>query len=754
MRRPLLLVCTCLFISMALWTQITNPLPRTAEAADWEGETMLFIGQVYDKEIRTRYGETILVLYLKSILYSTEADASYSEVKQASKKLSDVISTKNLICEISREQLQKMHIPDMGSEVFLRGKWQNMSHATNPGEFDAADYYRISDIGACIKSAQLLGAGVTSRPFREALFQLKEKWVGNLYAVFPQKEASLLAKMLLGVGNGLDEEVQDLYRKNGIIHILSISGLHISLLGMGVYKGLRRLSVPMKIAAVTGGTFILVYGMMTGFGISVSRAIGMYLIHMLGECCGKTYDMLTAMGVLLLGLQLQNPLVAYHSGFLLSFSSVAGVGMLSELLQPPAIMLHKKPWDTKLISCSKKILQRVSSGLVVSLSVILFTLPIQLYFFYKIPIYSVFINLMVIPFMSIVMIIGIVVMLMPALAFLSPVEIGIFEWFEWLCHQFEKLPGHTLLTGKPDMCRILLYYILLMGIIFLGKRISVLRRILALAGLVLLMIVQFEKDFKITMLDVGQGECICVDNGQGQVFLFDGGSSSRQNVGEKVILPFLQHEGIRKINGVFLSHSDTDHCSGILELLESGEIIIETIYLPGVGEQSLQDFEKILAAAGDIQVQYVARGDRWELKDMVLTCLHPQAGYEAESNIYSACYHLQKDTFSMLFTGDIESEGEELLTAQLRRSGIKKVDVLKVAHHGSGYSTTENFLSVLDMNMGLISCGRNNRYGHPHEDVLSRLQEVNAEVYRTDEAGAIEVRVKRDKVEVSVHGGR
>ncbi len=742
MRRPLLLVCTCLFISIALWTQLKMPLPKAVEAADWEGKTVLLIGQVYDKEFRTSYGEETLVLYLKSILYSTEAEASYSQIKQASWKLSDIISTDNLICEISLKQIQETGIPELGSEVFLKGKWQNINPATNPGEFDAANYYMILGIGARIKSAQLLGIGTTSWYVREMLYRLREQWQDNLYIGFGNKEAALLAKMLLGVGNGLDEEIRDLYQNNGIVHILSISGLHISLLGMGVYKGLRRMGIPMKLAAVAGGVIIIGYGVMTGFGISASRAVGMYLIHMLGECCGKTYDMLTAMGVLLLGLQLQNPYVAYHSGFLLSFSSVAGVGMLSELLQSPVMLFRRIPGERKGISYCKKILQKMSSGLQVSLSVTIFTLPIQLYFFYKIPIYSVFVNLLVIPFMSIVMLVGLLVMVMPIFGFLSPVEAGIFGWFEWLCHSFEALPGHTLLIGRPDMWKILFYYILLMSIIFLGKRVRRILRLFGVAGLVIFITLRYEEGLQITMLDVGQGDCICVDNGQ--VFLFDGGSSSRQNVGEKVILPFLQHEGIDEIEGIFLSHADIDHSSGILQLLNSDEVRIHKIYLPDVSEGNRQEYETIQMAAKNIPIQYVSRGDRWELGDMVLTCLHPKSKDTQEGNAHSACYLLQKDTFSMLFTGDVEGEGEERLTEELVRRGIKQVDVLKVAHHGSRYSTTESFLEVLDIKNALISCGRNNSYGHPHKETVERLKGERCMVLMTSEQGAISIVVDKD----------
>lgn len=750
MGRPLFVVCICLFVSIALWTQLQNPPPWIGDATGWEGETVLLAGQVYEKEYRISYGEEILVLHLKSILYSTEADASCLQMKPAFKKLSEINPANNVICEIHLSRLPEGSLmPALGSQVFLRGEWQGMEHATNPGEFDAANYYVIEGVGARLKNAELLGAGKEGWPIREALYQLRQYLLKNLYAGFPQKEASILAKMLLGVDSGLDEAVRDLYQDNGIVHILSISGLHITMLGMGLYKGLRRLSCPMSGAAVLGGLLIVGYGIMTGFGISACRAIGMYLIRMLGEIWGRTYDMLTAMGVLAVTMLADNPLLVYHSGFLLSFSSVCGVGLLSPLLQPPKEWFGKRSGEGQMVSRGKKLLQNTASGLSVSMAVTLFTLPIQLFFFYKMPVYSVLINLFVIPFMSVVMLVGFLVMLMPWFQFLSPVESGIFQWFEWLCNSFEGLPAHTWIIGRPAMWKILFYYVLLMGIILAGKRLYGVMGPALLAGLVLFMGLQVDTGLKITILDVGQGDCICVQTARGRCFLFDGGSSSRQNVGEKVILPFLQQAGIDRIDAVFLSHPDTDHYNGILQLLESGEIPIQTVYLPHVGAASQADFEGILAAVGDVEVQYAARGDRWQLGELTLTCLHPSEGYEAESNSYSACYLLQKGRFSMLLTGDVEGQGEELLTAQLQQRGIQEVDVLKAAHHGSRYSTSEAFLQGLDMGLTVISCGRDNSYGHPHAQTLERLEAKDCQVMLTAEYGAITIVVEK---EIKVYG--
>ena len=738
MRRPLLCGCICLFVIVSLWTKLIHPLPRSNENVSREGDYVTLLGQVYQKEYRISYGEEKVLLYLNSISNVQGVDTPFISTKN---------QYKNIICEVSPVELRQIgRIPPLGSHIVVEGIFQNFLHATNEGEFDAANYYALEGIDGKLKDVEILRMDKHQWPIREGLYKLRQYLLGNLYIAFPEKEAALLAKMLLGDGSGLDKEIRDLYQSNGIVHILSISGLHITLLGMGFYQGLRRLTVPIIPSALAGGMVILLYGVMTGFGVSACRAVGMYLIRMLGEVLGRTYDMLTAMGVLAVTMLLNNPLLSYHSGFLLSFASVCGVGFLVPILTPKGPLYSSKPWDRHIKILMKSVCGRVVSGFVTSLSVTLFTLPIQCFFFYKIPVYSVFINLLVIPFMSVVMSVGIVVMIFPILCFLSPIEVGIFEWFEWLCRVFEELPGHTLILGRPDMWKILVYYGLILIAIGCHKRWkAVCYSCLGLG--ILLLFIRFPTGTQVYCLDVGQGDCIVVRTRDDKCFLFDGGSSSHQNVGEKIILPFLQYHGISKLDGVFLSHGDADHVNGVLQLLDEGLIEVEIVFLPDVQEEGMNELSEKLKKVEDLQVWSVHMGDVWQTEGFSLECLHPRADYQGESNETSACYLFQVDEFTMLFTGDVEGEGELCLVQELQRQKIIGVDVLKVAHHGSVNSTSEELLAQIRPKVALISCGKNNPYGHPHGETLERLHNTGSVVWKTPESGRIEVDAEKGRVD-------
>ncbi len=789
MRRPLLFLCVCLFVLSALGMQITNAPPWDSELAVTTGEKILVVGQVYEKEYRAKAGEEIILFYLKLFDYSKEVNASNQKFYQQINQNEFQYKTK-IICEVSVNDLptlgkESVYVPKLGETIVFTGSWQEFSHATNPGEFDTANYYAVEGISGKIKPDSFLSSNRKEWHLREMIFRIRQKLLANLYGAFEQEDAAILAKMLLGDGSGLDKEIRDLYQNNGIVHILSISGLHISMIGMGIYSLLRKGSCPLGIAAVFGGSFIIFYGLLTGFGVSSCRAIGMYLIRMLGEIWGKIYDMLTAMGVLAILMVWENPRLVYHSGYLLSFASVCGVGLLAPILLRLPVSLRVCPFDTNYRKILKRRVEVGWSGFSVSLAVTLFTLPIQLFFFYKVPVYSVWMNLLVIPLMGVVMVIGFVVMLLPRLQFLCPIESMIFAWFEWLCHMFELLPGHTWVTGRPQMWKILIYYLFLIGVILYKKHLKNVVVYGALATLVLFVGIRVQRENVITFLDVGQGDCICVQTASGECYLFDGGSSSKSKVGEKIILPYLQYSGITHIDALFISHPDEDHVSGLEELFVTdasldeeavegrSELTVERLILPAVAEAE-REFAEILSVVDrDVAVEYVASGaimrtgEKWwnrlikyfpgnsQDKGIQITCLHPKLGYTGETNAYSACYLLEIEGCKILLTGDVEGSGEVALTKELKRYGINTVDILKVAHHGSRYSTTWDFLNEVNVQMAVISCGKRNSYGHPHKETLGRLAEEGCEVMTTPQCGAITIEIASDeRFTVSYWGNR
>lgn len=754
MRRPLFFVCLCLVAIAALRLWWSPPEQETEVLCPENGQSVTVSGRICSKDNSS--------FLLDSIILLSDAADSRQEIQ--------TFKNQKWICEYDNIDTTLK----IGSTVTVSGTFYNFRPASNPGEFDTRAYYRTLGITGRLKESGVLSAGSHYSQWRETLYGIRQYFQNRLYTVFPEKEASILSAMLLGEKGELDREVKELYKRNGIIHILSISGLHITLIGMGLYKLLRRLGLPLWLSAVCAGCVLLLYGVLTGMGVSACRAIGMFVIRMGAEVIGRSYDMQTAVGVMAVILVRENPWYLCHAGFLLSFASVLGIALLAPAFE------HKR-----------------GKGAAAGIAVTLFTMPVQLWFYYEIPVWSLFLNLLILPFMSAVVATGIFVMILPGSGLLGTVTCLILKGYELLCLGFEKLPFHTWNPGKPAVWQVVLYYLIMLVIAFLkrhmeknpfleshmkknrtsaiGKIVTI--RLLALSA-VLLFAVKIPADSRITFLDVGQGDCILLEMKTGETYLFDCGSSSRTKVGKYVLIPYLKSRGIRQIDAVFVSHADSDHCNGIIELLGAGEeegILVKQLVLPAVAEkQREQEFAKLTEAAGQKTViSYISAGMEWRQGELEIICLNPPKGCDTQdSNAYSECFYVKigsrekgtaelrntltkkeiaETTVSILLTGDVAGTGELLLTEELARRNIQSIDILKVAHHGSAYSTKEDFLKTVPPRIAVISCGQNNCYGHPHAETLDRLHAADASIYQTPQSGAVMIKIKKDTIRIEMY---
>ncbi len=447
MRRPLFAVALFLVVVSAIclkggWAEEAPPGCVSADRLEADSEIRI-TGQVYQKNETSIYLRS--VVYLQSNIYfqSNALGQSAADSRQL------IPIWENIICET-----EKAAEISLGSCVAVRGQFAPYSHATNPGEFDTAVYYRTLEIGGKLKKAAVLAEGEDYWRVREGLYRLKCYFKERIYRIFPGKEAAVMSALLLGDKSELDSDLKELYKRNGVLHILSISSLHITIIGMSIYRLLRRMGLPVCPCALAGSAILVLYGCMTGFSVSACRAIGMYLIKMGAEVAGRTYDMLTALGVMGAVMAACNPFYLRNSGFLLSFSSVLGIGVVYPLLVPK-------------LSPGKGVARSLGNALIqsffASLSITLTTLPVQLWFYYEIPVYSVFLNLFIIPFLKPMMITGLLAMLVPGLGVLGLADRLILGGYELLCGCFDSFPFRTWNPGCPEIWHVAVYYLLLGG---------------------------------------------------------------------------------------------------------------------------------------------------------------------------------------------------------------------------------------------------------------------------------------------------
>lgn len=807
MRRPLFLVALCLVIVCAirLWIGGADVAwnERMMAAGLSESEMWTVTGQVYQKEEGS--------IYLKSIVISNSSALGQSAAESQQVNSGEVIS-KKIVCEID----ESMRIP-LGTVVVVRGTFAPFSNAANPGEFDAHKYYRSIGILGKLENGELLEQGERYWPVREWLYGVKSKLSEHIYDVFAVEDAAVIEALLLGEKGNLDSDLKGLYQRNGILHILSISAMHVSIVGMSLYQLLRKLGVPTWLAAILGSGVLLLYGTLTGFGISAVRAVGMYLIRMLGEVVGRTYDMLTSLGLVGALMVLYNPYYLQNGGFLLSFSCVLGIGVLYPLLLPDFRRYQGKnrALDTLWKRFAERLreaefFRKVIDSFVLSLSVTLATLPVQLYLYYEVPVYSVFLNLLVIPFLKPLMMSGIVALIFPWSVVFEGVASTILGWYELACKHFDVLPCNTWNPGCPAGWQMIVYYGVLLALIWwrrgvkeqenqrkrktgqLGEKWSMQcervmrkKRIVHIMGCVLVLsfgvcvLGIHPLQSSITFLDVGQGSCAVMQLSSGENYLFDCGSTSRSKVGQYVLLPYLKYAGIRCLDGVFVSHPDEDHCSGVLELFalaEKNDIAVRQLILPDIeDEASKEQMGELIKAAekagqmdGSImhgsgrrefgtRLAYISCGDTWKCDGARFLCLHPYKDYcGTDSNQYSQCIYVEfvekkwfddsSSVWSLLLTGDVGKDAERNLIEALEEYDVEDITVFQGAHHGSKYSNSRQLLQIVKPKVTVISCGQNNSYGHPHAETLERLEEVGSTVVTTPEYGAIIVEFGRKMI--------
>lgn len=704
-----------------------------------------------------------------------------------------------------------------GQEAVFAGRFEQPEHAGNPGAFDAYRYYRSQGIFLILSDAELQKTGKQYSHIRAGLRKLRKRIsdvIGNLYG---EEDASVIRAMLLGERQGMDGDVKRMYQLNGIAHILAISALHIAIIGMTLYRRMRKWGVSYWSAGIGCSILVILYGQMTGLAGSTMRAIIMMGLLLFGKAIGRSVDLLTSTGIAGVWMSVINPYVVLDAGFQLSFAAITGIAVIVPVLQRvfskrgSADLINKLGAGTVLqhiFGAGEKIRQ----SLTVSMATFLATLPVIVYYYYQFPLYGILLNLIVVPCVSVVLTggIGTVIcgcMSLQAAGWLTIPVKGILWLYEMLCQGMEQLPGACINIGHIPVKLVVGYYIaLLISLYFMtrmradrgnrteGKQTQKIvkkskwqvrrnqaveekcdqqtikerkhRKIrygIAEIFVVLIFCIYarsvLDHSFTVAFLDVGQGDGILIRTEQGTNIMIDCGSSDNKKVGEYVLLPALRYYGMAELDYVFITHGDKDHISGLQELyeLEHTGIRIRNLVVAEYGDR-----ERLLelinqAEQHGTEVLYMDAGSIFSEPEagasgiFRIACIYPgESDVHTDANEASLVLQASVGSFRLLFTGDAGETAEQQMTETGR---LDAVDVLKTGHHGSRYATSESFLQYIKPQYAVISCGKKNRYGHPHKETLERLQAAGAEVYRTDSSGAVILQIRAGKIMLHGYGG-
>lgn len=732
----------------------------------------LRVGTSAAEQLQPYYGKEVLLSGSIEVLSGKEGEQYFSYILQC-EKLQQGQQTINYLGRVRLTLPQKAK-----GSIIVAGRLEPLLSLRNPGCFDGELNNRINNIGGRLTKARLL---TSSDKQENTLFQQLQERLSEwnvalreaLNARLGKHFGTLLGNMLLGGSSSLDDEIRDVFVANGLAHLLSVSGTHLVLLA-GLCTSLLR-AVPSLWRKPLLTIALGIYALLCGLRPPVLRALLMSVVLLWGRQAevkepekksikqSQHYPNPRAeRGYLLclvaLVLLLFKPLWLLDLGFQLSFGAAAGLIWLL-----PA-------YTKRLLTIVPEFL---AEPLAVTMAAQLATLPILVANFHQLSFISIASNVLLVPVLELAVLLAVLGTVLANLSLAILVSLG-----DMLLHSasfflaqllqqgsyLASLPYSQLVIGSLPLWCAVLYY----AFILLWADVSTLqfwsnrerRWLMTSVAVVLAGAFLWQRyapqPLQANFLDVGQGDCVVLRANswtEQKVIVYDTGGLPHYDTGKQVVAPFLRSLGQSSIDALILSHYDFDHVGGAIGLME--QIQVRELVLPKekLDASSLPLYEAITktAARRGTHISVAQQGRTWQMGEgAVLSLVVPadlankavptnmlqQTAEEAEQSLAgneaSTILTLHSPHGSLLLTGDLGSEGEQGLE-------LGHFTVFKAGHHGSKYSNSEELLRHIQPQLSIISCGFNNRYGHPHQETIERLQAVGSQIFRTDLQGCIQL---------------
>lgn len=511
--------------------------------------------------------------------------------------------------------------------------------------------------------------------------------------------------------------------------------------------------------------FLIFFMALTGFTASVVRASIMGILILTSGLVHRKSDTINNLGISSLIILICNPYTIIDAGFWLSFAGTMGIILLEEPINS---------YFQKFKICKIKSISWIINSFTITFAANIIIIPIMAYMFSTFSMTFWISNILAAPVMEFVTIYGflmyfISIFLLPLAKFLGIILNFSLNSLIKIAEITSLIPGSSIYIKTPYLLECIIYYLILF-LIFNWKRIKeklennkILEKIkknsYKYISIILIFIIltntisnKIFQEIKIYFVDVGQGDSTLIQTIEGKNILIDGGGSEfgSFDVGESILLPYLLDRRITTIDYLMISHFDSDHIGGVFAILENLKVKNIIISKQGETSENLKKFYEITNNKG-IRTIIVKKGDIVEIdKYSHFEILFPEDNL-IEDNILnnnSIVARFNSLDFSILFTGDIEEIAEKRLCELY--SGTDKLEafVLKVAHHGSKTSSSEEFLELVKPKIALIGVGKNNNFGHPNIDVIERLENMGSKIYRTDNCGEIIIRINREKLQI------
>jgi len=706
----------------------------------------LYVKESSIKKFEGFYGENVTIRgFIDSYRDINGAKVSYrvKTVEITSGNVTRRISGKVLFTTLNDENSLKF---EYGREVIISGKLNMPSGERNPGGFNYRDYLARSGVSATIFSkSESVKTGEENKGnfLVKAGINIRDKMVETVGKCLPEQHAGLLSAMLVGYREGLSKEMEEEFSDAGISHIIAVSGTHVVFIMAPLLLIFKKTHLNEKVANIIIIIILIMFVFITGFQASVLRAVIMGVVMLVGRIIRRETDIYTSLSFAAMLLLLYNPFNLFDIGFQLSFAATLSLVLFYKSVSE----IIKRMTDRLKLSFIPDI---ITDNLAITLAAQAGVLPLTVLYFNKISTFSVITNLLVVPLLPAITILGFIMVIISFISLflfqlMANINCILLSFILLITKVNSSLPFSAVRIATPPFLFLVIYYLVVFLLLLYRPVFKKIRPVHYAAVFTVVIISIFicvisTARLTVAFIDVGQGDAALIRTYSGKTVLIDGGGSSggvrsETNMGDSVVIPFLLDFGITKIDLVVATHGHSDHIEGLEPVIES--LDVRGIAIPKYNDKD--EFSKILTEAEKkgIPVVRLERGSNIKLDDKTyMKVLNPDrdyAMYDLALNNSSLVIKLLYENVSFLFTGDIEKEIEKHMVDK----GIDlKADIIKVAHHGSDTSSTLEFIKEVNPKAAVISVGKNN-FGHPSPAVLKAYGDFGIPVFRTDESGAI-----------------
>lgn len=625
---------------------------------------------------------------------------------------------------------------EYGDLIEIKGEYSAPEVARNYKGFDYSQYLKTLNIYGTIKveESKIINKNQLS-PILISINNIKEKMIDNANRNMPKRTANLLLGILIGERDNIQEDIIESFRTANLSHILAVSGAHTSYIILGITYLISKSKTPKRIGYIITIINLLIFIIITGASYSVVRACIMAIVVIGAKICYRKENFFTSICISLIIILIQNPFAINDIGLKLSFMGTAGIVIFNKSITNFFIKL--------------KIKQKIAEALSVTFSAQLMIMPITILNFNTISLTFFISNILASPLLGIIIIFGFISIFISSI--LNPISKILFlilhiflELLILVSKVTEKIPGSSILVKTPNILFAIVYYILILFFnyffvikqnptrrfhkkiikIITIKNIKNAFKVIAVVFLIILLLTRIVRiinpTLKIYFIDVGQGDSTLIVTPKNKKILIDGGEGKTN-----VLFQYLLDRRINKIDYIIISHFDSDHCNGLIEIIE--KMRVENIVMSKQSKES-EEYKKILEIIKqkNIKVSSVKAEDKIIIeKNLYTKILNPAEKFEFQDlNNNAIVAKLVYKNFSMLFTGDIEKAEGNL--AKKYKNELKST-ILKVAHHGSKTSTSEEFLKYVEPQIALIGVGENNKFGHPNQITIEKLKNIRSQ---------------------------